>query len=306
MNLRSPHRIQAFGGTELLKPPVDRIPDELQGSRDAGPRQGGPFVLLAASIDAVGLTRLPGLFHKAGFRIGVLSPRRKAILSSRYVENWHPTADGPDAVASSLARGLEEFTRRFDWIVVCDEPLLTSILRREDGDRMAAVLPFLPDRARLAVYLDKVRYLQEARQAGAPIPEFEVCASLPEAKSVAARLGYPIILKRSASFAGSGVSRIANAVELASRLSGKETHGPFLVQRFVNGRVGTTTMLLDHGRPIRWFSFTRCTIGPLRSLRAAGGTYQPPSDRTDDERGCAPAWLSRDLRHRLDSGDGDR
>ena len=140
--------------------------------------------MLAASIDAVGLTRLPGLFHKAGFRIGVLSPRRKAILSSRYVENWHPTADGPDAVASSLARGLEEFTRRFDWIVVCDEPLLTSILRREDGDRMAAVLPFLPDRARLAVYLDKVRYLQEARQAGAPIPEFEVCASLPEAKYI--------------------------------------------------------------------------------------------------------------------------
>ena len=92
-----------------------------------------------------------------------------------------------------------------------------------------------------------------------------------EVYSVAARLGYPIILKRSASFAGSGVSRIANAVELASRLSGKETHGPFLVQRFVNGRVGTTTMLLDHGRPIRWFSFYTLHHWPTPFSPCGGG-----------------------------------
>jgi glutathione synthase/RimK-type ligase-like ATP-grasp enzyme len=241
-----------------------------------------PSVLLAVSFDGIGQTRLPELFHSAGFLVTLLCPQGLTVRASRHVNEWIPVPGGtPDAVASSILERFDEFAARFDWVLASDEPLLAAILRSGCADILASRFPFIPDSARLTVYLDKIRYLSQARDAGADVPEFVICRSRIEARSVAGRLGYPVIVRHSKSMAGSGVKLAGNEHELDDLVADGGEQPPFLVQRYVRGRVGCTTLLMDHGKPIRWFSLYKLFNWPKPFSPSGGGEIvsDPQVDR---------------------------
>jgi glutathione synthase/RimK-type ligase-like ATP-grasp enzyme len=193
------------------------------------------------------------------------------------VNEWIAGGRHANDIAIALSERLDEFIARFDLVLVCDEPLLSAILHCGLADRLSSRIPFIPASAQLAVYLDNVQFLIDAREAGAAIPEFEVCRTRREARAVASRLSYPVILKRSVSMAGSGVQLVRSERELDDQVPGSGEQSAFLVQRYVEGRVGGTTMLLDHGAPVRWFSFYKLFNWPTPFSPSGGGEMMSDS-----------------------------
>jgi hypothetical protein len=90
-----------------------------------------------------------------------------------------------------------------------------------------------------------------------------------------------VIVKQGMSMAGSGVRLAGSEEELDELLKDRSDVRPFLVQRYVKGRVGATTLLLDHGRPVRWFSFYKLFNWPNAFSPSGGGemTSNPQVDR---------------------------
>jgi predicted ATP-grasp superfamily ATP-dependent carboligase len=179
-------------------------------------------------------------------------------------------AGGARGIVDYLEQCLGELTARYDWIVPCDEPLLVEIASRRDADCLAERIPFLPEQRTLRVLLSNFHYLQEAREAGLPVPEFEVCAGLGAALDQAARLGYPVVIRRDFSMAGSGVKLVRTEDELRAWFSASGERCSVIVQRFVTGRCGMTPMLVNHGRPVRWISMYKEFCWP-RAFSGSGG-----------------------------------
>lgn len=221
-------------------------------------------------IDALGIARLPGIFDHAGYEVTVLAPRGTAILSSRFVRQRLTVAGGPHQVAAELARCVDEFVQRFVWILACDEPLLEALSARADLAYLASRMPFLPAPGALSEMLSKISFLSRARAAGIVLPEFTICHTADEAAEAGSRYGYPVVLKQARSMAGSGVRKIENAGEMRDVMA-QLNDGECLVQRFVSGRVGATTILMERGIPVRHFSFYKLYTWPHAFSPSGGG-----------------------------------
>lgn len=226
-----------------------------------------------ASIDAVGLSRLPALFHDAGFEVSVMCPPRRAMLASRYVSHWRRVNGGAAAVARALVDQIELLAEQFDLFVPCDEPLLKAVSALPEYGRLSALPGFFPPDRDLSVYLDKVLYLQQARDAHLPVPAFEVCSTRETARNAALRLGFPVILKRSVSMSGSGVQLLRDMDDLNRQIPEGKIHAPFLIQQFVIGKVGASTLLANHGRLVRSLSFYMLHCWPNAFSPSGGGRF---------------------------------
>lgn len=227
-------------------------------------------VLLISSIDAVGIARLPEIFHRAGYKVSVLTRRGTTILSSRFTCSSRAVTGGPPEVAAYLATHVQELARQYDCLIPCDEPLLEAIAARTDAAEIAAEMPFLPPPEMLQELLSKVAFLPRARAAGIPLPEFVTCRSAAEAASTADRFGFPVVVKTARSMAGSGVHLGDSPGELLKHIR-ELPDTEFLVQRYMEGQVGATPILMDRGIPIRYFSFYKQYNWPTPFAPSTGG-----------------------------------
>ena len=259
-----------------------------------------PSILLVVSMDAVGVARLPWIFHRVGYRVTVLTRTGVAVLRSRFVDAKITVQGGPKEVAAALAAGIGEYSRTYDWILPCDEPLLVAISERPDRGDIAALMPFLPPPDRLDEVLSKLAFLKRAASLGLPVPEFRLCSSSAEAKAAASAIGYPVVLKLAQSMAGSGVRLIQDPATMERELA--HVNDPeFMVQKCVDGRVGGSTLLMERGVPIRHFSFYKLFNWPGPFSPSGGGELKedPQIDALVDQVGrmenfhglCSIDWL---------------
>ncbi len=266
-------------------------------------RDDHPTILIVVSIDAIGVARLPGIFHRAGYVVDVLARQRTAVLASRFVSNRRVVAGGPVDVAQALAEGLPEFTKTYDWILPADEPLLEAIAERPDRELMAARMPLLPRPAIMDEVLSKIKFLTRAVAVGLPIPEFEICHTHDEIVAAVAKLGYPVVLKRERSMAGSGVRVARDPAGLAQGIA-QLGQADIMVQRCIQGRIGGATILMEHGVPIRYFAFYKLFNWPTILAPSGGGELveDPEIDALVDKVGemeqfhglCSIDWMRED------------
>jgi glutathione synthase/RimK-type ligase-like ATP-grasp enzyme len=228
-----------------------------------------PEVLLVASIDAVGIARLPRLFHEAGYRVSVLASPRLAVLRSRYVSQRIVTARGVELLVSELGKMLDSGDAQGKWIVLCDEIVMRHVASLPDAERYAAAFPVpFADRH---VALSNVRFMYRAAACEMAVPEFEICSGEAEGRAAAGRIGYPVMAKLDYGMTGSGV-RLLEGEEDWDEI-GLSLEGDFLVQKYVAGETGTTNILFDHGVPVSWFSFYVRHNWPNRFCASAGGEF---------------------------------
>jgi hypothetical protein len=71
-----------------------------------------------------------------------------------------------------------------------------------------------------------------------------------------------VLVKAARGFAGNGVRAAASKEELLEAFRGFENRAPLLVQRFEAGRVGSTQVLFDRGRPACWASSYKAEVFP--------------------------------------------
>ncbi|HZS37240.1 MAG TPA: hypothetical protein VFF06_10450 [Polyangia bacterium] len=228
-------------------------------------------VLVACSQTWSSPARLPRVLARAGCRVSVLCPPGAPLASTRFADERIAAPAELPAYVDALAEHLERAGDRYRWLLITDDPLLDALARRRAEPWIAARLP-IDGRSRFAALLaSKADFTDAAAAAGLPIPASRVCASLSGARAAAAEIGFPVMLKKSLSFAGLGVRAAADDAELARAFLELDDGAPLVLQRFHQGRIGNSVVLFQEGRPICWMSAYKSRTWP--------GPFGPSSAR---------------------------
>jgi glutathione synthase/RimK-type ligase-like ATP-grasp enzyme len=234
-------------------------------------------VLLCASKEFLGASRLPRLFAAAGCSVAVLSRDWLSMNSSRYVGQRIRTAWSPEDVRHGLEEHIAKFLDKYDLIVLTDEPLMRTFLDRPASPELASRLPLVADSTRLEQMLSKAKSSEKMRAAGIPVPDFRVVRGRNE--TIRKEWREPFVVKMDESFNGLGV-RIVKSAEEQSALDEVLEARPIVLQRYVAGPVGTTSVLYEHGVPKCWFS---CLVRRTWPSAVSASTALQPFWRSEIE-----------------------
>jgi carbamoyl-phosphate synthase large subunit len=231
-------------------------------------------VLIVALSNWFGGPRLPRAFQRAGFHVtsfglsGTLIHRSQcvhdAVLLSDSVSN--------DELLASLRATIDRV--RPDIVVPTDD---TSVLALQS---MRASAPSEAEPAweeLMARSLGELRHantlrnrkllVEVAAAAGVRQPAHGVVRSEADARALAERLGYPLVLKEEDSVAGFGVTMCANEAELitaCARISQNPASSAagVLAQSFVEGRTAMRVVVAQHGRALGGLSAIKLETWP--------------------------------------------
>jgi hypothetical protein len=103
------------------------------------------------------------------------------------------------------------------------------------------------------------------------VPRARIAEELGTALAAAGEIGFPLILKPLAGSAGAGTTRVADVAELRRAFAGVAEHGSVLVQRYVEGMVGSVQVVFNRGEVRAWVSSYKLLTWP--------GPYSPSSCR---------------------------
>jgi hypothetical protein len=115
-------------------------------------------VLLAVSIDSVGVGRLPQVLAAGGCHVTVVSGRGLAVTASRYVAKHIATGRSPSDVRQGLEQHVEQFPDLYPWVLIADEPLLRTFLSSPAAPALARLAPLTGNPLQLARILSKVSF----------------------------------------------------------------------------------------------------------------------------------------------------
>jgi carbamoylphosphate synthase large subunit len=228
-----------------------------------------PRVLVACSRDWVSPSRLPRVLKKAGCRVTAFCPPGAPLAATRFVDEVVAApAELPDYI-ESLKTHLNEC--RYSWVLITDDPLLDALAARRDEPWLERVLPIRARSPWADALGSKAAFVELAGPAGLPIPDSRLTTTFAGAWHAANEIGFPVMLKKARSFGGHGVRACADALALSAAYDELADGDPLVVQRFVEGPIGNSVVLYDHGRPICWMSAFK--------VRTYGGPFGPSSAR---------------------------
>jgi predicted ATP-grasp superfamily ATP-dependent carboligase len=196
--------------------------------------------------------------------------RRSPGFRSRYAGERLVMPD-PRADPAGVVERLHDVAAagRVDLIVpVTDEVLLPLSEARE---RFAGLCTLaVPDRAALATVTDKAATVELARELGVPVPPTALARTADEALAAAPGLGWPVVLKPSASrlVRGGRVERFEVAyadgpAALAAAMERFAGRCTVLVQAYREGEGHGVELLVDRGRPLLAFQHRRLHEVPI-------------------------------------------
>jgi glutathione synthase/RimK-type ligase-like ATP-grasp enzyme len=227
-------------------------------------------VLVACASAWVSPARLPQVLSVAGARVVALSARGRALAATRFVDRVIEVPGTISEYVDALRAHLE--THAYDWVIVADDPLLDALRARRHESWARTLLPIAGDHEWSDVIASKASFCARGAAAGLPIPESRTCGSLEEARAALHVLGAPMLLKQSSGYGGTGVRLVDDLATLDDAWRELSGSGQEIVaQRFVDGPIGNSVFLMDHGRPICWMSAFK--------VRTFPGPFGPSSAR---------------------------
>jgi hypothetical protein len=187
--------------------------------------------------------------------VEVVAPREHVVLRSRFVTRRHPAPPGASAdIVVRLAEQVLHDSARFDLVVFCDEPVLLSLQTPElDLPCCRARIP-VPGMDTLACLTSKLRFQEATRGAGLPVPASAPIRDRNTVAEQARAQGYPLVVKQDTGNAGFDVRIVRSPEDLETAVRDLDGEGGLMLQAFIEGRLGTTDVLFDHGRPACWVS----------------------------------------------------
>ena len=204
------------------------------------------ILIVAAELNWISTSRMPGALHHAGFDVTVLAPRDALVTKSRYARRvGHFPNDCTYALwVSTLAAAVRV---QAPALIVPGDDRSANLLHKVISDPPPGLIPAL--HARLVELIERSlgdrRYYQVASNkfmlpevaiaAGVAVPEQEVVSGAQAAIGAAREVGYPAVVKR-ASGSGAGTLRIVADDNAVAQFVAEAPEWPVLVQRFVRGR----------------------------------------------------------------------
>ena len=164
----------------------------------------------------------------------------------------------PTAYADAILKFIRENPTRVV-LPTGDGSVKALSARRDDFSTLGTVLAIAPDRA-LAIANDKERTLRLASDLGIDCPRSIPVDSVADLQTAAAVLGFPMVLKPIASWAGGTGNRVA-AVVAVDEAEAQDVSEQFitsdvrlLAQEYADGRREGITLLMVAGEPIVSFA----------------------------------------------------
>jgi predicted ATP-grasp superfamily ATP-dependent carboligase len=231
------------------------MPDRADRVSAASPR-----VLLVTVAGWTGVARLPRVLHEAGARVTLLSHRDDLVAHTRYVdERLHVTTE---SLVRSLRRLLDHRGDEFRWVILGDQVVLTTLVAVRSEAWLNGWFPVDPQRDRPLLLISKAAFVTEMTKLGMPIPTSEVVTGEATLRSAVHRIGYPVIIKAVTGTGGVGHRKFASPADLDAFCGRLAPGAEFVVQRFIDGRVGSTVVLYDRARPACWMASYKARVWP--------------------------------------------
>ncbi len=210
------------------------VPAEVCTAPGAQDERHGPaaadaprLLIVAFEEGRWGAARLVRPLDETGFRVAALCPDANPVAQTRFLRRHFPLAEVRNGrvIAAAFAACMRGW--RPELVVPADEravAFLQSLVRRAAcgrptrlDDRSLAVLRrSLGKAARFDALMMKSHTVRLARSLGIRVPRGGTAESARDALRIAERLGYPVFLKRSFSWAGLGVTRCDTPAQLAA------------------------------------------------------------------------------------------
>ena len=212
------------------------------------------------------LLALPHLLSRAGFSIDVITSFY-ALKYSLFIDQFTfiPAAK---PLVQAISKAIE---KQYDWIIVTEEEILQEVM--DSSLSLEIKLRILPV---LGVehfpHLNSKTALSQIFAAhGIKTPLFHIVHNAQEAFLVAARLGYPVLLKKDASSGGGGIVECLAPSDFKTISSGFFDR-KVLVQKKIEGEVLDLSALFFEGQLIH-FNYAR-------QEKTTSGKFGPSSLRT--------------------------
>jgi hypothetical protein len=213
-----------------------------------------PRVLLVAGESWIGFARIPRLLRDAGCHLSLLCHPSCWAAQSVYVDELLPAPRGASATLDVLEPLVA--AREFHWVILGDDPILRAAVERP-AVAHSWWFPVDGSGGRPRVLTSKTAFSQLAVRAQLPFPPSEATVG-EHATAAARRVGFPVIVKPEFGSGGHGIFRADGPAGLGQLHPG----APLLVQRFVDGRIGSTEVLFASGRPLCWMSSYKEQVHP--------------------------------------------
>lgn len=200
-----------------------------------------------------GISRLPYLLFLAGFLVDVISPEDNFIAHSSFLEKHYPVPDHTESVIDFLRDHLSLYESIYDQVIIGDDPLLCALCKISNEAWVRKVIPCNINNSSIAFISSKIEFITQAYQYGIRVPDFEICANQGQLNSAVARLGFPVILKKSEGFGGISLFFLKNQREF-DNFKITET---LIAQKFIEGKTVSAQVLYDHGIVGAYYSYYR-------------------------------------------------
>jgi glutathione synthase/RimK-type ligase-like ATP-grasp enzyme len=271
-------------------------------------------LLLSTASQWLGTARMPRALARAGFDVALLAPTDSLAAKSRYVSRaaFLSATATPMEWLLLLVRTIDAVAP--DVLVPCDEMavrlLFTVALEPPRGidaglqaRLVALITKSIGEPRHFAASIDKTLLPAAAEELGIPMPPCAVASRVEDAVAHAARLGYPVVLKRRFGFAGQGVAVVATRDELvaaATRLLrpdqldlGGQREPRLLVQSYIAGPHHSQALVAFRGEPLASFAWERhVATDPVKGQTAVVRFVRSPGTRANSEALCRGLRIS--------------
>lgn len=207
--------------------------------------------LVIASTPWISAARLIPVLARAGCSVSVVAPKTSALHQTGGIDHAVICGDSIEETIDAALKLLDS-APPFDYIQIADDPLLWYLTDHRDDERLRRLIPFDPTADVGDILTNKHSFTERFSGGDFKVVPGRGAANNQEAIDAADQLGYPVILKPSRGSGGNGVVMYESAEQLRAYLEESPIAEPYVVQRFVKGRVALVEALLDRGRPCCW------------------------------------------------------
>jgi hypothetical protein len=238
------------------------------------------LLIVTMGTDAVAPARMPHELTRAGFSVTLLAPRDALATHTAFVHNigyfppcvtlyeWVQALIGAvHATGPALLLPGDDVAVRTLMQLALAPP---EALRRDVRDQLTGIIHrSLGPSAGWTDSIDKSRLFDVARRARLAIADGDVADDERSAVGIAAKLGYPVIMRPAFGTGGKGSARCDSQVALEAAMrtaAALETNASgamhFVVQRFIDGSVVNRASLAWNGAEVAGFTRGRLATHP--------------------------------------------